>query len=138
MMWDVFISHAWEDKEEIARPLANALANAGLRVWYDEFTLTLGDRLRRSINRGLIESRFGVVILSPNFFAKGWINLELDGLTTRELSSGKTILPVWHNVTHEDVERFSPTLADKMSVSTATGLDTVLREILRVVALQLL
>ena len=132
MDWDVFISHAWEDKENIARPLAEALRGAGLRVWYDEFTLTLGDSLRRSIDRGLARSRYGVVILSPHFFAKEWPQRELDGLVAREVSSGKTILPVWHNVTRKDVSRFSPTLADKLAVSTTEGLDTVVEKILRV------
>jgi len=134
-MWDVFISHAWEDKETVARPLAEALSREGLKVWYDEFALTLGDSLRRSIDRGLAKSKYGVVILSPHFFAKEWPRRELDGLTAREASSGKTILPVWHNVTREDVERFSPVLADKLGVSTARGLDTVIQEILRVLRL---
>lgn len=132
MMWDVFISHAWEDKETIARPLAEALQQAGLEVWYDEFTLTLGDSLRRSIDRGLSESRYGVVILSPHFFAKEWPQRELDGLTAREVSSGKTVLPVWHNVTRQEVERFSPILADRLGVPTTRGLDAVIQEILRV------
>ncbi len=131
MDWDVFISHTWEDKEDIARPLAEALRQKGLRVWYDEFTLTLGDSLRRSIDRGLAQSRYGVVILSPHFFDKEWPQRELDGLAAREVSSGKTILPVWHNVTREDVSRFSPTLADKLAVSTAKGLDAVVKEVLR-------
>ncbi len=130
-MWDVFISHAWEDKEEIARPLAEALRQKGLRVWYDEFALTLGDSLRRSIDRGLAQSRYGVVILSPHFFNKEWPQRELDGLVAKEVSSGKTILPVWHNVTWEDVRHFSPTLADKLAVSTAKGLNAVVEEILR-------
>ncbi|TEU12597.1 MAG: toll/interleukin-1 receptor domain-containing protein, partial [Anaerolineales bacterium] len=99
MDWDVFISHTWEDKEDIARPLAEALRQKGLRVWYDEFTLTLGDSLRRSIDHGLAQSRYGVVILSPNFFTKEWSQKELDGLAAREVSGEKVILPVWHNVT---------------------------------------
>ncbi len=131
-MWDVFISHAWEDKDTVARPIANALAKAGLKVWYDEFTLTLGDSLRRSIDRGLSESKYGIVILSPHFFAKSWPQRELDGLTAREVSSGKMILPVWHEVTQMDVEHFSPTLADKLGVPTTAGLDRVVQEILRV------
>jgi formylglycine-generating enzyme required for sulfatase activity len=130
-MWDVFVSHAWEDKEEVARPLAEAMRRAGLRVWYDEFTLTLGDSLRRSIDHGLAQSRYGIVVLSPHFFAKEWPQRELDGLVAKEVSSGKTILPVWHNVTWEDVNRFSPTLADKLAVSTAKGLDAVVEEILQ-------
>jgi formylglycine-generating enzyme required for sulfatase activity len=137
MDWDVFISHAWEDKEDIARPLAEALRQKGLLVWYDEFTLTLGDSLRRAIDRGLAQSRYGVVILSPNFFAKEWPQRELDGLVAREISSGKVILPVWHNVTWEDVSRFSPTLADKLAVSTTKGLDAVVEEILRALRVDL-
>jgi hypothetical protein len=65
-MWDIFISHAWEDKEDIARPLAEALIAAGLRVWYDEFELTVGDSLGRSIDRGLRDSRYGSVKLILN------------------------------------------------------------------------
>ena len=61
-MWDVFISHTWEDKESLAQPLAEALTEVGLKVWYDEYSLTLGDSLRRSIDRGLAESKYGIVI----------------------------------------------------------------------------
>ena len=136
-MWDVFISHAWEDKEDIARPLAKALRRAGLRVWYDEFTLTAGDRLSRSIDHGLAQSRYGIVILSPNFFSKEWPQRELNSFVAREVSSGKTILPIWHNVTWEDVRRFSPTLADKVAVSTTKGMDAVVKEILQVVRVDL-
>lgn len=131
-MWDVFISHAAEDKAEIAKPLADALARAGLRIWYDDLTLKLGDGLSRSIDRGLAESRYGIVILSPSFFAKEWPRRELDGLTSREVSSGKVILPVWHKISRADVERFSPILADKLGVSTERGLDVVVSEILQV------
>ncbi|CAL95183.1 toll/interleukin-1 receptor domain-containing protein [Azoarcus olearius] len=131
-MWDVFISHAAEDKDAIARPLAEALAAAGMRVWYDDHTLRLGDGLRETIDEGLATSRYGIVILSPSFFAKAWPRRELDGLTTREISGGKTILPVWHQVSRAEVERFSPPLADKLGVSTDHGLDVVVREVLRV------
>ena len=67
---DVFISHATEDKEKVARPLAEALRNNGLDVWYDEFSLNLGDSLQESIDKGISESRFGIVILSKSFFGK--------------------------------------------------------------------
>jgi hypothetical protein len=131
-MWDIFICHASEDKEAIARPLANALKQAGLHVWYDEFTLTLGDSLRRKIDHGLARSRYGAVILSPHFFAKEWPQRELDGLTTKEISKGKTILPIWHHVTRGEVEQYSPPLADKLGVSTGRGLKHVVQEVLRV------
>ena len=129
---DVFICHAGEDKDDVARPLASALSEHGLEVWYDEFSLSLGDSLRRSIDRGIAGCRYGVVILSPNFFAKKWPNWELDGLVTREVRGGKTILPVWHSVTKREIEQFSPSLADKVGVSTSKGLDAVVKEILRV------
>ena len=62
------------------RPLAERLVSAGLKVWYDDFSLKVGDSLRRSLDEGLSKSRFGVVILSPSFFKKEWPQKELDGL----------------------------------------------------------
>ena len=117
---DVFISHASEDKDTVVRPLANALKSAGLRVWYDEFELNIGDSLRRKIDRGLASSRFGVVVLSKAFFDKGWTNYELDGIVTRAVSGEQIILPIWHNVTKAEVIDYSPSLADKLARSTAT------------------
>jgi len=131
--WDIFISHASEDKNEIVRPLANALKKVGFRVWYDEIIITLGDSLRRSIDKGLARSKFGLVVLSPDFFKKEWPKRELDGLTTRELRGEKVILPVWHNVDREYVAKFSPTLANKFAVSTEKGIDKVVEEILKAV-----
>jgi hypothetical protein len=64
---DVFISHASEDKNDLVRPLADALQNKGLSVWYDEFTLRIGDSLRQKIDQGLSRSRVGLVVLSPSF-----------------------------------------------------------------------
>jgi TIR domain len=131
--WDVFISHASEDKEEIAHSLAVALRDRGLAVWYDAFTLKLGDSLRESIDRGLAESRFGVVILSKHFFAKHWTKQELNGLTAIEVRGTKVILPIWHGVTYEDVVNHSPMLADKKAIRTDEGLDRVVAAILEVV-----
>jgi hypothetical protein len=116
--WDVFISHAAEDKAVIVRPLAHALQARGLRVWYDEFELHLGDSLRRKVDQGIARSAFGVVVLSPAFFAKSWTNYELDGLVTRSVYGSQVILPLWHQVTRADVERFSPSLADKIACDT--------------------
>jgi hypothetical protein len=132
--YDVFISHAAEDKEEVVRPLAQALRERGLVVWYDELELKIGDSLRRKIDAGLLASRFGVVVLSPAFFAKGWPQYELDGLVTREVTGGQPIiLPVWHNVSHSQVMEYSPTLADKLARSTAdTPVDQIAAEIAEV------
>jgi hypothetical protein len=131
--WDVFISHATEDKEDFARPLAERLRSQGLRVWFDEFTLTLGDSLRRSIDRGLARSRYGVVVISPNFLRKKWPQMELDGLVAREINEVKSILPVWHNISAEEVHQYLPTLADRLAVSSDKGLDFVVEEIIRAI-----
>lgn len=128
--WDVFISHASEDKESIVRPLANALINNGLLVWFDEFTLTLGDNLRRKIDRGLAASRFGIVVLSPDFFQKEWPQRELDGLVARESEGHKVILPIWHGLSHNEIAVYSPMLADRLAVSTSSGLEYVVAQVL--------
>ena len=70
MDWDVFISHAWKDKDSFVRPLAKALQAKGLKVWFDESELKVGDSLRRSIDQGLAKSKYGIVVLSPNFFER--------------------------------------------------------------------
>jgi hypothetical protein len=113
--WDLFISHASEDKASLVAPLAERLAMFGVKVWYDAFALSLGDSLSRSIDKGLAESRYGLVVLSKAFFAKQWPEYELRGLTAKEIAGGKVILPVWHDVTRDDVIKFSPSLADKVA-----------------------
>jgi len=118
--YDVFISHASEDKDAIVRSLANALTANSLNVWYDEFSLRIGDSLRQKIDQGLANSRVGLVVLSPSFIAKGWTNYELDGIVTRTVSGQQILLPIWHNITKQDVMDFSPSLADKVARSTAT------------------
>lgn len=128
--WDVFISHASEDKEEIARPLADALTAKGLRVWYDDFSLKVGDSLRQAIDKGLAHSKFGIVILSRHFFEKHWPQQELNGLATREVNGQKVILPVWHKVGFEEVRNYSPTLADRLAVQTSVGLPELVKKLL--------
>jgi len=118
-VFDVFICHTTEDKADIVRPLATALRDAGLSVWYDEFELRIGDSLRRKIDRGLAASRFGVVVLSGAFFGGGWPEYELDGLVTQAVSGEQVLLPVWHNVTKHEVMEYSPSLADRVARSTA-------------------
>lgn len=132
---DVFICHASEDKAEVAEPLAHALRARDVEVWYDGFSMKMGDSLRRSIDKGLIASRFGVVILSPSFFGKGYTNYELDGLVTRELAGTRQlILPIWHKVTKADVMGYSASLADKLARSTTDRtIDEIADEIASVV-----
>jgi hypothetical protein len=117
--YDAFICHASEDKRRVVKPLARQLAQGGFDVWYDEFEMRVGDSLRRSIDKGLRRSRFGIVVLSKHFFAKQWPKYELDGLIAREVRGKKVILPVWHGVTQKEVLKYSPTLADRVALDTA-------------------
>ena len=117
--FDVFISHASEDKDEVVRPLATAIQAAGLSVWYDEFELRIGDSLRRKIDMGLARSRFGVVVLSQAFFGRGWPEYELDGLVTRAVSGDQILLPIWHNVSKREVVSYSASLADRVARNTS-------------------
>jgi TIR domain len=131
--YDVFISHASEDKDSIARPLYLALQAKGVSVWFDEATLELGDSLRRKIDDGLARCRYGVVILSPQFLAKQWPQRELDGLVARETISGeKAILPVWHDLDASTLARYSPPLADKLAARSGEGIAAIVDKILRV------
>lgn len=132
-MWDVFISHASEDKEAVAVPLAELLAKHGVRVWFDRQQLKLGDRLRERIDHGLRESRYGVVVLSEAFFSKDWPRHELDGLFSLESRESKRILPIWHGVNESRVKAFSPILSSRLAISTQKGLDMVAAGILDVV-----
>jgi hypothetical protein len=132
--FDVFISHASEDKDDVARPLYEALTSAGLSVWFDEARLRLGDSLRRKIDEGLACCSYGVVILSSHFFVKDWPQRELDGLTARETATGKkAILPIWHNLAKETVARYSPTLADKLAARTDEGIEVLAKKIIEAV-----
>jgi hypothetical protein len=132
MLWDVFISHASEDKDMVARPLARQLEAFGLRVWFDETQLRVGDSLRAKIDEGLAQSRFGVVIVSPAFFNKPWTQTELNGLFAR--LDEKVIIPIWHGVSADVVKAASPLLASIVAASTASGIGAVSEKILATAA----
>jgi hypothetical protein len=127
--WDVFISHASEDKDGFVRALAKALEDTGIQVWFDETALTVGDSLRGKIDEGLAHSRFGIVVLSPNFFAKQWAQNELDGLMSREVAGIKVILPIWYNIDFEGVKAKSPMLAGRYAAKSSDGLEKVVRDL---------
>lgn len=119
--WDVFISHASEDKAAVASPLAAALEERGLRVWIDKGELRIGDSLRRKIDHGLAHSSFGIVVFSRSFFAKGWPQYELDGIVGLSVAGKQRMLPIWHEISRDEVEQQSPSLADKIARTTATS-----------------
>jgi hypothetical protein len=110
------------------------LRGRGLQVWYDEFELRIGDSLRRKIDAGIARSRFGIVVLSPEFLANGWPQYELDGLATMAVSGRQVLLPLGYGVSKGEVVRQSPSLADKMALRTADyALAEIAREITSVV-----
>lgn len=128
-MSQIFVSHASEDKAGFVRPLAHALKEHGLKVWYDEFSLRPGDSLRRSIDRGLANCAAGVVVLSPAFFEKEWPQRELDALYTAEIGGRSKIIPVWYQVRFAEVAAVSPLLADRVAIKAELGVDTVASKI---------
>jgi Circularly permutated YpsA SLOG family/TIR domain len=123
---DIFLSHASEDKEDVAQPLADALGRYGYTVWIDSDVLRIGGRLLRNIDAALRTCRYGVVILSLNYFEKEWTQRELGGLVAMEVQDRrKRILPVLHGLTIEEFTQRSPTLADRVVVSTDLGMNVV-------------
>ena len=131
--WDVFISHASEDKQAVALPLAESLVRSGLKVWLDQFELRVGDSLREKIDEGLSESAFGVVILSEHFLNKGWPKKELNDLFALEEGGVKVILHVWHELTKATLAQYSPILADRLAANTYCGIPEVARTIAQAV-----
>jgi hypothetical protein len=131
---DVFLSHAGEDKDAIARPLFDALTARGYSVWFDEAELVLGDSLSEEINRGLAKSRFGVVIVSEAFIAKRWPQRELNAMVARETSSGaKIVLPVLHGIDLRRLADAAPILADLIHVDSREGISIVADRIARAI-----
>jgi hypothetical protein len=126
-----FISHDSRDKDAFVRELALQLIQNGCMVWYDEFTLKVGDSLRETIERGLRETKKCIVVLSPNFLGNtGWGKVEFNSVFTRELvEKEKVILPVWLNVGVQDVFDYSPSLADKLGISAQLGIPEVARRL---------
>ena len=130
--YDLFISHASEDKDAVARPLAEALTALGFAIWYDEEQLQIGSSLRTSIDAGLAESRYGVVILSRMFFEKPWTQQELNGLVAREMADGQdVILPLWHEVDAAFLTAKAPMIADRFALRTSIGIPEIAERLAR-------
>lgn len=130
--YDVFLSHASEDKDDYVRDLVAIGKEAGLRIWYDEDEIAWGDSLRDRIDSGLRGSLFGVVVFSPAFFGKPWTDYELDGLLARALDGSGRLLPIWHRVTKDDVTAFSPPLAMKKALVTSLfSKDDIVAELIK-------
>jgi TIR domain len=130
-----FISHDSRDKASIAEPIALQFQKFMCPVWYDQFSLRVGDSLRESIERGLKECRKCILVLTPNFLSnKGWSMREYDSIFTREIvERQRVILPVWHEISAQDVYQFSPILADRVAVQWSLGVEEVARKLLQAI-----
>lgn len=115
--YDVFISHAGEDKDSFVRALAVELERYSVRVWYDEFTMKLGDSLTRAIDAGLQSCRYGVIVLSKHFLEKNWPDYEYRSLLSSQVNGENVILPLLYGVSVDDVRSYSLFLSDIKSLS---------------------
>ena len=129
---EAFISHDSRDKKDVAEPIAVGLQKLLCPVWYDEFSLKVGDSLRESFESGIKEAKKCIVVLSTHFFSNnGWTKAEFDSIYMREIIEKRhIILPVWHGVSKQEVYEYSPALANRWGVSTALGMDEVVRRLL--------
>jgi hypothetical protein len=117
--YDVFVSHASEDKQQVVLPLVRALKSHGLAVWYDDDVLRPGESLRERIDHGIAASRMGVVVVSKDYMRKGWTELELNALITRAATGEQLLLPIVHDIALRNLIAFSPLLAGKVVRDTA-------------------
>lgn len=122
---DFFISHASEDKETFVRDLANNLLINGALVFYDEYSIKLGDSLSDSINKGIAVADHAIIILSKYFFEKSWTNAELQALFNKSVGKGFKLLIIYHGVEHREVAEKYPLLADIKGIDSSEGVEKI-------------
>ncbi|WP_429974764.1 TIR domain-containing protein [Enterococcus sp. DIV0840c] len=116
--YDIFISYASEDSNYVDK-LEAAFNDAGFSIWRDKTNIGWGNSIRQSIDNGLVKSKFGLVVISSDYIQKYWTGYELDGILSKESSTGRQmILPLWHNVTKDEVDAKSPTLSNRLALDT--------------------
>lgn len=130
--WDVFISYAREDGE-VARQLRDMLIRKGngLKVWMDDKEVLPGSELRRTLLEGLRGSRVVLALISPTYLRKHWTQIELGGAFAFKLDKAG-VIPVLHDIERETAIEAVGAIAGLLSVSTASGLDAVADDVLRV------
>jgi TIR domain len=125
----VFISHASEDKQEIASPLAEALSNSGISVWYDEYEIIWGDSIFEKINEGLSNSIIGIVIFSPHFLNKNWPTTEFRTIATLMIKQKIRMLPLLHNISLDEITTKYPLLEDIHFQSSNTDISSLVEQV---------
>lgn len=117
--YDIFISHASEDKENFVEPLYKELTLRGISVFYDKESIKWGDSIRQRIDKGLTNCKFAIVVLSKAFCSKKWTSDELSALFSMETTERKIILPIWYDITKQEVLDYSPLVAGKSALKTS-------------------
>lgn len=117
--YDVFVSHSNLDKDIFVSELSDKLENKGMKVFEDVKVFKIGQSQTDMMNMGILNSRFVVVFLSANFIKSGWSQYEFKSFLNREINEKRIIiLPIWHNVSYEDVKNYNPYLVDKFALDT--------------------
>lgn len=122
---DFFISHASEDKDSFVRELANNLMLNGALVFYDEYSIKLGDSLTESINKGITNASHAIIVLSNFFFEKAWTNTELQALFNKSLREQFKLLIIYHEVKHSTAAERYPLLADIKGIDSSIGIEKI-------------
>ncbi len=121
---DVFLCHAWDDRQGSAKELHDLLVERGVKVWFSEKDVLLGSPLLREIDKGLAKSRIGIVLVTPEFLKR----IQAEGIADKELSAllaGERLVPIVHGTTYEALRDVSPLLASRSGLSTANGSMTI-------------
>lgn len=128
-----FVSHDSRDKKEIVLPIVLGLKKILCPVWYDEYSLQVGDSLCESIDKAIKETKHCILVLSKNFLSnRNWARLEFKSAFIKALiNNSDTILPVWVDVTRDEIFQYHATLADIVAVKWSDGIDKVISELSR-------
>jgi TIR domain len=121
---DVFLCHAWDDRQGSAKELHDLLEERGIKVWFSEKDVLLGSPLLREIDKGLAKSRIGIVLVTPEFLKR----IQAEGIADKELSAllaGERLVPIVHGTTYEELRDVSPLLASRSGLTTANGSMTI-------------
>ena len=122
--WDIFISYSIEDKK-IVQELFLLLQKQKFNIWLDQRELKVGDSITEGINEGLLNSRYFIAFIGPNYLDKKWTQLELNAILGLENSETKNILPIWHNISYEELIKKNPLIADKYALKTEDGIEKI-------------
>ncbi len=131
--YDAFISYATED-EEYANELAGALRYRGFSVWFAPLSLEVGDRLLDSINAGMNSSMCGVLLLSPAYVSKKWTDYEMDVLHRQHIEIDKKLLPLWHGITKEEIDKWNPGLSGIIALNSIAEISDIAKKITKVIS----